>query len=309
MPLLSVAFNSPMWPFSKKWTAPEPRLAMIISLANTQLPPLMLVANPDGKGGAVPGMAGPAEGEPTAENMMGPMEAGQFVAIAPGGGACSLSVERVETPEEGLSFDPVVLEASGLTEVTLAKFNQPTWRVILEMQTPGEDVSATVAFATAIAQRLATLADGIVMDVSAYRFFGPTGWPVEEPIGEFDVREHVHIHIEGDSGWFHTHGLIKFGRPELEIYEVPEELGGTAYATLFDLAQYVVTSAMVEPGQTCGDPAQPFHAREGSKNRQDHWNDVPVLELVDVDERGKPVSAGARKALELTAVGEGGEAG
>jgi len=282
---------------------------MVISLAKTELPPLMLVANPDGRGGAVPGMAGPAEGKPTAENMMGPMKAGQFMAIAPGGGACSLSVERVETPGEGLSFEPAVLEASGLTEETLAKFNQPTWRVILEMQTPGEDVCATVVFATRIAQRLATLADGIVMDAPAYRFFGPSGWPVENPIGEFDVREHVHIHIEGDSGWFHTHGLVKFGRPELEIYEVPEELAGTAYATLFDIAQYVVTSAMIEPGQTCGDPSQPFHARAGSKNRKDHWNDVSVLELVDLDERRKPVSAGAPKALKLTATSQGGETG
>jgi hypothetical protein len=293
-----------MWPFSKKWTAPEPRLAMVISLAKTELPSLVQVANPAGSEGAVPGMAGPAEGDPTAENMMSPMQEGQFVAMAPGGGAFSLTVERVETPGEGLSFEPEVLEASGLTEETLAKFNQPAWRVILELQEPGEDVCATVVFATQIARRLATLADGVVMDVSAYRFFGPAGWPVEDPIAEFDVREHVHIHIEGDTGWFHTHGLIKFGRPELEIYEVPEQLGVTAYAMLFDIAQYVVTSsALIEPGQTCGDPSQPFHARVGTKNQEGHWNDVSVLELVDLDDRRKPVSAGAPKALEHAAAG------
>ena len=71
------------------------------------------------------------------------------------------------------------------------------------------------------------------MDGCAFRFFGPTGWPVENAHPEFDAREHVHIHIESDSGWLHTHGLIKFGRPEMEIYGVPDELYPVAFATLW----------------------------------------------------------------------------
>jgi hypothetical protein len=67
---------------------------------------------------------------------------------------------------------------------------------------------------------------------------------------------------------------------------------------LLDIAQYLITSELIEPGQTCGDPSQPFHAREGTKNREEHWNQIPVLELVDVDQRGKPVASGAPKALE-----------
>jgi hypothetical protein len=290
-----------MWPFSKKWSAPAPQLAMVVSLSNQELPSLLMLANPTGAEGAVTGMAGPAEAKPSAENMAGPMQEGQYVAISPGGGACSLRVEHVEGQSEGLSLDPATFEASGLTEQTLAKFNQAVWRVILQMETPGKDVQETVIFATRLVQRLAALGDGIVMDTAAYRFFGPEGWPVEEPIGDFDAREHVHIHIESDSRWFHTHGLIKFGRPEMEIYEVPEELDQIAYATLFDIAQYVITSALIEPGQTCGDPTQPFYAREGTRNREDHWNDLPVLELVDIDERRKPVASGAPKALQLAA--------
>jgi len=246
-------------------------------------------------------MAGPADGKPTAENMMGPMTEGEYAALSASGGACGLTVQRVETPGEALSFGPVEMEASGLTTETLAKFNNPKWRVILELYEPGEDAQATVIFATQIAKRLAALADGVVMDVQACRWFGPDGWPVNERLRDFDVREHVHLHIEGNGGWGHTHGMIKFGRPEMEIYEVPEELFVTAQALMLDLAQYVITSAIVEPGQTCGDPSQPFYAREGSKNDKDHWNGVPVIELVDLDERKKPVSAGAPKALALTA--------
>jgi hypothetical protein len=176
------------------------------------------------------------------------------------------------------------------------------------MDVPGDDVKETAVFATRIAKRLATLGDGVVMDASAYRYFGPAGWPVDEPLPEFDAREHVNIHIESDSRWFHTHGLIKFGRPEMEIYDVPGEFDQATYAMLLDISQYVITTAMIEPGQTCGDPTQPFYAREGTKNR-DHWNDLPVIELVDLDDRKKPVATGAPKALQHAAAANGAEEG
>jgi hypothetical protein len=95
--------------------------------------------------------------------------------------------------------------------------------------------------------------------------------------------------------------MIKFSRPEMEIYDVPPELEAAAFGMLLDIAQYVITSAIIEPGQTCGDPSQPFYAREGTKNREGHWNELPVLELVDLNENRKPVSTGAPKALQLFA--------
>lgn len=289
-----------MWPFSKKWSAPAPRLAMVVSIAKQELPSIVMLANPSGAEGAVPGMAGPAE-NPMAETMMEPMDAGQYVAIGPEGGTCILRVEQAEPQSQGLSLAPEMLEPSGLTEEMLAKFNQPRWRVVLEMTAPGNEVRETVIFITRLAQRLASLGDGVVMDTSAYRFFGPAGWKVKEPQPEFDVLQHVHIHIEPDSGWFHTHGLIKFGRPELEVYDVPPELEAVALGTLLDIARYVMTSSIIEPGQTCGEPSQPFFAREGTKNRKEHWQGLPVLELVDIDERRRPVPSGAPKALRLFA--------
>jgi hypothetical protein len=290
-----------MWPFSKKWSAPPPQLGMVVSVSAQQLPTLVGLANPSGAEGAVLGMAGPASGEPSPENMLAPMQEGDYVAISPAGGICSVAVQRGDPEAPGLSLPPGTLEASGLTEEMLAKFNQPAWRVIIEMASPGNEVRDTVIFATRVAQRLAALGDGVVMDTAAFRFFGPDGWPVEEANPDFDAREHVHIHTESESGWMHTHGLIKFGRPEMEIHAVPPELSVVAFSTLLDIAQYVITGPLIEPGQTCGDPSQPFYAREGTKNRAEHWQDISVLELVDVNERGKPVSSGAPKALELFA--------
>jgi hypothetical protein len=84
------------------------------------------------------------------------------------------------------------------------------------------------------------------------------------------------------------------------ILNVPAELEWIAFTTLLDMAQYTITSMLIEPGQTAGNPTQPFHAREGKKNA-DHWNEQSVLELVDVDERGKPIASGATKALQFAA--------
>lgn len=287
--------------FSKKWRAPDPQLAMVVALTNQELPSLVMLANPSGAEGAVPGMAGPADEKPSAENMLVPLREGQYAAISPAGGICSLHIERATPESEPLSIEPEMLEASGLTQEMLDKFNRPVWRAILQMEAPGNDVREAVIFATRVAQRLAFLGDGVVMDTCAYRFFGPEGWPVEEANPEFDARGHVHIHTVLDGGWFHTHGLIKFGRPEMETYDVPPELAAVAFATLLDIAQYVITGELIEPGQTCGDPSQPFYAREGTKNREEHWNEMAVLELVDVDERGKPVASGAPNALQAFA--------
>ena len=41
-----------MWPFSKKWSPPDPRLAMVLSLQRPELPSLVMLANPAGADGA-----------------------------------------------------------------------------------------------------------------------------------------------------------------------------------------------------------------------------------------------------------------
>jgi hypothetical protein len=132
------------------------------------------------------------------------------------------------------------------------------------------------------------------------RFFGPGTWRIPEPLAEVDVREHMTVHAVPDEratgSWVHTHGLIKFGRPEFEIYDVPTDMTeGTAVA-LNDMGQYVLTGALISPGETLGDRAVPLHSRIGGRDRE-HWEETPVLELVDVAEDGQPADSGASRGL------------
>ena len=189
----------------------------------------------------------------------------------------------------------------GLDDDLARRITDAQHDVSLVLANPGESVADTVLEATKQASTLAERADGCVDDLFAMRFFGPDTWRVDEPLAEIDVREHVMLHTvpvedDGDRFWVHTHGLVKFGRPEFEIYDVPGAMVNGVAIALNDMGQYVLSGALVSPGETLGERAVPLHARLGERE-PDHWQDIPVLELVDVDEGGRPVASGAERGL------------
>lgn len=187
--------------------------------------------------------------------------------------------------------------ALGLTAELADRFEQARFDVTISLNRPDEPIAPAVLELTRLADRVAQLATGCVHDPAAQRFFGPGTWRISDPLAEIDVREHVTLHAVGaespEGGWIHTHGLIKFGRPEFEIYAVPEDMAPGTAAALNDLGQYVITGAFVAPGQTVGDPSVPLQARPGTRE-PDHWGKIPALELVDVGERSE---AGATRGL------------
>lgn len=59
------------------------------------------------------------------------------------------------------------------------------------------------------------------------------------------VQELMQIHLLSDGptkGWVHTHGLARYGLPELEIRGIPLFLGARAAELLNMLAEYMLTS-------------------------------------------------------------------
>jgi hypothetical protein len=190
--------------------------------------------------------------------------------------------------------------ALGLTAELAGRFERARFDVTISLKQTGESAAATVLEMTGLADLLAELGDGCVHDPAAQRFFGPGTWRIADPLAEVDVREHVTVHAVGaessEGAWIHTHGLIKFGRPEFELYDVPGDMASGAAAALNDLAQYVITGAFVAAGETVGDPSVPLRARPGDRDRE-HWGEIPVLELVDVDERGEAGSGATRGLL------------
>jgi hypothetical protein len=70
-----------------------------------------------------------------------------------------------------------------------------------------------------------------------------------------DVNKAITVDMVTDGpakGWVHTHGLAKFGRPELEIRAVPTLFCPSAGAILNEVADYMLNTALrpVRAGQT-----------------------------------------------------------
>jgi hypothetical protein len=224
---------------------------------------------------------------------------GQYGVLSRRRALCDVLVGRAQQASGPLLEDREAWPAVGLNEELVVRITEARFHVGISLLDPGDSIPDAVVFATLLADRLSDLGTGCVEDIQALRHFGPGTWRVEELIAEIDCREHVSVHIvseESGGAWLHTHGLIKFGRPEFEIYEVPSDLAGRASIGMLDISQYVVGGALIRPGETMGDPAVPLHARLGTRNH-DHWEDVPVLELVDVDASGRPADEGAARAF------------
>lgn len=99
-----------------------------------------------------------------------------------------------------------------------------------------------------LARVIAERCDGVVMDPLAQRCAGPRELARVQP---GDALAHVAIHDEPwgvESRWLHTHGLQKFGRPELELVEVPLSLAEEAMAFLRDVTVSLAGGAHLTAG-------------------------------------------------------------
>ena len=281
----------------KGWKPPEPRCIFAVACAAPTLPSLQQLAHPSGKDGALPGAPeAPSRLKGDRAFMMRPLQTGDVsVIVSPGRARCSVIVEAVrEFP--GASMPPETWKYVRLNEDLARRAREARRLVMVSLVERGQNLAQDVLYVTRLADRVSLLADGCVNDLMSFRYFGSGSWRVEQPAQEVDVREHVLVHAETgepEGIWVHTHGLLKFGRPELEIYGVPREMGEKACSAMLGMMAYVVSGPLIRPGETVGDPEVPLKAREGTRNRERHWGDSPVLELVDVDAQKQPVASGA----------------
>ena len=152
--------------------------------------------------------------------------------------------------------------------------------LVLELLRRDEPVGPAIESGMACADSLATQWRGVIVDPIAQRVVMPGDWQVADKVYDMDPREHVAIHtVAASSGlWVHTHGLAKFGRPELEVFDIPEELATAALALVLDTSAYVIDGPVISPGNTLGPADKPLRAFEGTREA-DHWDGVPVIEL------------------------------
>lgn len=108
------------------------------------------------------------------------------------------------------------------------------------------------------------------------------------------VKEiHVDAVVDGPAkGWVHTHGLDRFGRPELEIRNVPTLFSAAACALLNEVADYMVngTDKPVLAGQNMQlgqHTLLKFHKAEPDDKAgydTNHYT-VPRLQILGIDQK------------------------
>jgi len=103
----------------------------------------------------------------------------------------------------------------------------------------------------AVAQLAAALTgavEGVLVDVAAQRFW-VAGSKFESA---FDVRTYVSVHAELDEHGLlsmHTHGLARFGRPDLELARVPQLLLPFGTQVLNEVAQHLALGSTIRIGE------------------------------------------------------------
>jgi tetratricopeptide (TPR) repeat protein len=122
-----------------------------------------------------------------------------------------------------------------------------------------------------------------------------------------DAAAHIVIHNEfegGEDRWIHTHGLQKFGRPELEFVAVPQALETEARAFLREMAANFARGVTLVSGQEIHDDEAGALLAVGANQDTDHQAPQSRLRLIDLPAPGERESASARRFLARMALGE-----
>lgn len=259
---------------------PSPRMRLVVFCSSESLPALLDIANPDRHNGAVAAIPLPMDRpKPTPRDLEEPLTTGRYAFSCASGTLISGHVTRREddgteghAPSGACGFDE---DSDAITMLKEAPFT-----VCLALKRPSVLVTDSVLFGVNLADRIGYLANGLVYDVDGCRRYAPGQWQVDAPIGEVDVREHVTLHVERgehDALWLHTHGLIKFGRPEIEMVGVPREIKLEASALLLNVSQCVLDGTIMKPGDVIGMEQCPLTVITGRTPRS-HLV-TPVIEL------------------------------
>jgi hypothetical protein len=87
-----------------------------------------------------------------------------------------------------------------------------------------------------------------VFDTQSFMFFGKAEWHerIFDPNGAVP-RHHVMIFCSEEKGtkWYHTRGMIKFGRPDLSIHNVSLEYEEAVKDMFFRFIEYEAFGAII----------------------------------------------------------------
>jgi uncharacterized protein YegJ (DUF2314 family) len=102
-----------------------------------------------------------------------------------------------------------------------------------------------LAFMIRLAEAVRSLTSGVVQDAVAHILWGTEAWKkMAENPEAFPIESHVQFETLDERErllWIHTHGMQKFGLPDIEMEEVPAQLATPARAIMTLAAQSMLS--------------------------------------------------------------------
>lgn len=176
----------------------------------------------------------------------------------------------------------------------------------LRLSVPDDNTARALSWAHLALVALLDVTHGVALDPSAQRCFG------RDKAAQMDAQDpliHIAFHDEPwDVGtrWMHTHGLQKFGRPELDLVAVPVSLAAEGLVLLRDLATHLATGERLAAGDEVElDDAGKILAVNVPSD-VDHQSPTGRLRLVDAPQPGERIGQRIARVLKRTALLEAG---
>jgi tetratricopeptide (TPR) repeat protein len=215
------------------------------------------------------------------------------------------TVYRFDDPvTEGMSEAAFARLTRGLSVADVATMRDGPLSFDARLSADGKAILPALDWMIRTLRFFADTTGGVAVDPACQRCLG------RADLAQFqgaDAAAHIVIHNEfqgGEDRWIHTHGLQKFGRPELELMAVPQALAAEALAFLRAMAANFARGVTLLSWQEIDDEEAGALLAVGSNQDTDHQAPYGRLRLIDRPTPGEHESASARQFLARMALAE-----
>lgn len=220
------------------------------------------------------------------------------------GTAKIITWQYMQPVTEGMGEAAFAALTRGADAETVRVLRTGTVACNLRLTAPGANALNALAWAQLAVFALLDLTHGAALDPAAQRCVS------RDQAARMDARDpliHIAFHDEPwevGTRWMHTHGLQKFGRPELELVAVPVSLSGEGLLVLRDLAAHLARGERLSPGDEIDlDDAGKLLAVSAQAD-VDHQSPTGRLRLVDAPLPGERIGQRIARVLRRSAVTE-----
>lgn len=216
-----------------------------------------------------------------------------------------INVSRHDAPvTSGMSESAFNALVRGLVAEDIQTLREGTIALDVRIFAQSEQAIVALDWATHVLRVVLDLTQGAAIDPSTQRSFGRAEVAHMRPN---DPLAHIAMHRElwdAESHWLHTHGLQKFGRPELDLAAVPHSLEDEGSSLLREVASLLAHEGSLVAGQEIDFEGQGRLVAVGALPDVDHQAPFGRLRLCDAALPGEQESVGAGRLLARLAMAD-----